>query len=107
MRHESTVSFSCSGTRFPKPPSRAICLHQADGQPSRGGASRAIKPVHLATIPKRGQGDTRASDDIPFWPIHSNEGPQAVESEYKPRRKHQISVKFVDVGPRGPTLFVV
>jgi hypothetical protein len=41
-------------------PSRAICLHQADGQPSRGGASCAIKPVHLATIPKRGQGDTRA-----------------------------------------------
>ena len=60
MRHESTVSFSCSGTRFPTPPSRAICLHQAEGQPSRRGASCAVKPVHLATIPKRGQGDTRA-----------------------------------------------
>ena len=41
--------------------SRAIRLHQADdGQPSRGGASCAIKPVHLASIPKRGHGDTRA-----------------------------------------------
>ena len=47
-------------TPFPKPPSRVICLHQADGQPSRGGASCAIKPLHLASIPRQGRWDPRA-----------------------------------------------
>ena len=58
--------FSCSGTGFPQPPSRAICLHQPDGQPSRGGASCAIKPVRLASILRRARGDA-GLQVRPYW----------------------------------------
>jgi hypothetical protein len=62
------VSFSCSNTPFPKPPSRVTCLHQADGQPSRGGASCGIKLARSATIPRRGRGGPRVRMFAPIGP---------------------------------------
>src|SRR6202035_1184058 len=53
---------------YTKPPSRAICLHQPDGQPNRGGASCAIKPVRLASILRRARGDARACRFAPTGP---------------------------------------
>ncbi len=47
------MSFSCSGSPFSKPRSRVTCLHQADGQPSRGRASCAIKLARSVSIPRR------------------------------------------------------
>jgi len=66
------VSFSCWGSPFPKPPSRVICLHQADGQPSRGGASCAIKLARSASIPRRGRGNLRARLFAPIGPSSCN-----------------------------------
>src|SRR5271154_1908178 len=37
------------GFTVPKPPYRATCQHQADGQHSRGGPLFAIKPLPSAT----------------------------------------------------------
>ena len=49
LRHGSMASFSCSGSQCPKPPYRATCPHQADGQHSRGGPFFAIKPSPSST----------------------------------------------------------
>jgi hypothetical protein len=55
VRHGFMASFSCSVSQSPKPPYRVICLHQADGQHSRGGPFFAIKPVRSASIPRSGR----------------------------------------------------
>jgi hypothetical protein len=57
VRHGSMASYACSGSASPKPPCRGTCLHQAEGQHSRGGPFFAIKRVHSASIPKSGRRD--------------------------------------------------
>ena len=59
VRHGSMASFSCSVSACPKPPYRATCPHQADGQHSRGGPFFAINPVLSASIPQSGRGYAR------------------------------------------------
>jgi hypothetical protein len=56
VRRGYMASFSCSGSRSPKPRYRVTCPHQADGQHSRGGPFFAIKPVRSVSIPRSGQG---------------------------------------------------
>jgi len=42
VRRGSMVSFGCSASACPKPPYRATCRHQAEGQDSHGGPLFAI-----------------------------------------------------------------
>ena len=57
------------GSQCPKPPYRATCPHQADGQHSRGGPFFAIKPSPSSTTSIGRSIPTRSTGPCGFVPI--------------------------------------
>jgi hypothetical protein len=67
VRRGSMASFACSASGCPKPPCRATCRRQAEGQPSPGGPLFAINRSSSVATRTGRSSPTRSSLSLRIW----------------------------------------